>query len=202
MNQFFQTLSRGTFAFIAIGAGIIFIIATDPPHTLCDSQVDSFKANQTNFLYVNPKNKSEKTPRHEKLLNQCKISNNPGGCYQYFFEMRRLFQALKAVPEECNKEVASLREVKSSVEEAIELMAQIAWGEKPPETYYEKFNWLDPAAISLFCRLKFVMTDSYGKSTWDRFQEKVMMASPGAKDISRTQMWEKSIFSVNCTQYP
>lgn len=202
MNQFFQSLSRGTFALIVIGGGILFIIILNPPHTLCDSELESFKEKQSTFLFTNKKNKSEKTPRQEKLLNQCKISNSPGGCYQYFFEMRKLYNTLNSVPSECIGKVTGLSAVKASLVDTVTLMVKIAWAEKPPETYYEKFNWLDPAAISLFCRLKYLVTESYGKKFWDQFQETVMLSNAGAKEISRTQVWEKSLFSVNCSQYP
>lgn len=201
LDQFIKSLSKTTLAFLAIAGGTIFIILSDPPHTLCDAQMDVFKANQIGFLYVNPKNKSEKTPRAEKLLNQCKISNSPGGCFEYFVKIRELLREAKTVPDECLSTLANLKPFKTAIAEVTTLLVQMAWGEKPPTTYFEKFGWLTASEIALFCELKSATQLMYGQTHWDRLQEKLMSSAPGAASLDRKTMWEMSLFSVNCAQY-
>jgi hypothetical protein len=202
LDQFFKSLSKTTLAALAIGGGIFLIILMDPPHTLCDAQMDVFKKNQQGFLYVNPKNKSEKTTRAEKFLNQCKLSNNPGGCYEYFVQMRGLLRDAQTVPEECTSTLAGQRAFREAIYEATTLLVQVAWGEKPPTSYFEKFGWLNAADISLFCNLKSTFNLMYGKSEWEQFQEKLMASYPGVETLDRKATWEMSLLSVNCAEYP
>lgn len=202
MDQFFKSLPKSVLAFLIISAGIAFFIIIDPPHTLCDSQLEVFKKNQQGFLYTNPKNKSEETPRQEKMLNQCKISNSPGGCYEYFLGLKGLLKDVRTVPDECLSELGDLGSFKKTVWEGISLLADLAWGEKPPETYFEKFGWLNTADVSLFCHLKNTAVTIYGREEWKSFREKKMLSHKGAENMDRKTIWEKTMFSVNCSEYP
>ncbi|MCB0407011.1 MAG: hypothetical protein KDD34_02340, partial [Bdellovibrionales bacterium] len=169
--------------------------------TLCDAQMEVFKKGQQGFLYTHPENKSEKTPQQIKLINMCKISNSPGGCFEYFMKMKKLLVDVRAVPDECLDTLSGVTAYKKALWDTVLLLAQLAWGEKPPETYYEKFNWLTPADLSLFCDLKRTLQLSYGTSAWNSFQEEIMRNYPGASALDRKSIWEKSILSVNCSQY-
>lgn len=202
MDQFFKSLSRTTLAFLVIGGGILFIIITDPPHTLCDSQLEAFEKSQQGFLYLNPKNKGAETTKHQRLVNQCKISNNPGGCYEYFLGLKEMLKDVRAVPDECLEDLGGVSRYRKAVWEAIGLLADLAWGEKPPETYYEKFGWLNTADVSLFCHLKQNAVTIWGREEWRRYQEKKMLAHAGAESMERKKIWEATLFSVNCAEYP
>lgn len=181
----------------------MFIVLSDPPHTKCDSQVEAFKQSQIGFLYPNPKIKSEKTSQYKKLITQCKIANSPGGCYEFFMRMKQfLLQIRKTISDECNSDLANVSPVERAVWESAGLMTQLAWGEKPPETYYQKFGWLDTADISLFCSLKREAIQLFGEETWAAYRESLFTKLPGASELSRKKVWEVLLLSVNCDQYP
>ena len=52
MNRF---IARNVIAFLAIAGGMAYIIMNEPPHTVCDSQLEVFKKSQQTFLFKDPK---------------------------------------------------------------------------------------------------------------------------------------------------
>lgn len=202
MDRFFANLPRDMLALLAISGGILFIVFSDPPYTVCDSQKELIKKSQEKFLYKDPKSKFLKTTKYEQLRDHCRASNNPGGCYELFQQIKTMLVDLSTINQECQAAVGRISEINKALWDTLELILRLAWGEKPPEAYHAKFGWLDTADISLFCKLKSRVSTVYGEDAWVRFREKMMLELPGAKDMPRNQVWDMSIFSENCARYP
>jgi hypothetical protein len=116
--------------------------------------------------------------------------------------MRTLIRDLEAVPSECAAQIGSINEVKVALMEISELLVRLAWGDRPPVTYHQKFGWLDTSDISLYCRLKKQIIESYEELAWQEFRERLFRDLPGSKDMPREQVWDMTIFSENCAKYP
>jgi hypothetical protein len=214
MGQFLEMIPKNILAFAAIVGGILFIVfVIQPPHTLCDSQVEVINKAQENFLAENARSKrllSGKTDkalstRYERLRDQCDATNDPGGCYELFQEMRTFLRDLNSLTAECSTALANSGPYGKALRETLERMVRIAWGSAPPASYTVKFGWLDASDINLFCRLKDRYVTFYGEdgaNGWERFRENLMQSLPGAKDLPRNQIWDLSIFSTVCARYP
>ena len=109
---------------------------------------------------------------------------------------------LRTLSSECASAISGTSEYKRALWEPIELFVRLAWGEAPPSSYSVKMGWLEIADVSLFCQLKERITFFYGASSYEAFRERMMQELPGAKDLSRNQVWDLSIFSENCGRYP
>jgi len=205
MDGFFSSLPKNMLAFLAIVGGTIFIVIAQPPASVCDSQIEVFKAAQANFLYKDerwPKSKVIKSTKFEYLRDMCKGTNNPGGCYELFQDLKVLLHDISVAPKECGPAIGGLSEVKRALWESMDLIVRLAWGEKPPTAYHAKFGWLDTADVSLFCKMKATVQVAYGESQWTTFREKRLKDLPGAKELPRAQVWDMSLFSENCNRYP
>jgi hypothetical protein len=159
MDAWLARFSKATIATVAIVGGIIFIVLSDPPHTVCDSQKELVKSSQQRFLFLDPKKKLIKTTQYEVLRDHCKGTNSPGGCYELFQEIKNLLQDLRSVPAECKQSVSTQAEFRKALWETAELLARLAWGEKPPTSYHAKFGWLDVADVTLFCQIRRHLSD-------------------------------------------
>lgn len=202
MDRFLAGIPKTTLAFLAIVGGIIFIIMADPPKSVCDAQIEVIKASQKKFLYKPVKSKFIKTTKFEDRLEFCKTTNNPGGCYELFQDMKMFLHDLDNVPKDCSSAVGGISEFKKAMWDSMTLMVQLAWGDKPPTAYNAKFAWLDTADITLYCHLKNKLQNIYGESAWDNYREKMMKELPGAKELPRNTVWDMTIFSENCARYP
>ncbi|MBK7844624.1 MAG: hypothetical protein IPJ71_13200 [Bdellovibrionales bacterium] len=201
MDRFISNLPKNILAAAAIIGGIFVIVTMNPPHTLCDSQLDSFKNAQMNFIYLDPKDKIKKTTNFELDMYRCKTSNSPGGCYELFFRLKTLLKDLDSVPPECSGQAGGDTKIRQTLWDSLDLLTRLAWGQKPPEVYHNKLNWLEPPDVLLYCRLKRAAERLYGNSNWEQFREKMFKNLPGIDKLDRATGWEMMLLSTNCEAY-
>lgn len=202
MIEWLLSLPKTMFVGLVLAIGVLGIVIFNPPHTVCDSQLEQFKEAQKNFLYLDPKQKFNKTTEFFRLQEKCKITNSPGGCYELFSKLRKLQEDLDNVADECNDKVSNEKAVREAFWQSLDLMIRIAWGAKAPRSPQEKQNWFDTADLNLFCRLKAQAVSLYGEEQMNKFFEKYFTELPGAQQIARESAWELSLMSTNCRYYP
>ena len=210
MGRYLDMIPKTLLAFLAIVGGIGFIILQDPPRTLCQSQVEVINKSEEKFLFENVKRKrllagkkeGALSTKYERLRDQCDDTNDPGGCYELFQELKKFLHDLDSLTAECSTALADTKVYSLALSQSLEKMVRIAWGSAPPASYTVKFGWLDKADLTLFFRLKDRYVTFYGDEGWSKFRERIMQSLPGAKDLSRNQIWDLSIFSENCARYP
>lgn len=199
MDEFLRNAPRVLVAIGAIVIGFILIVLFNPPRTVCDEQLDIFRQTQRAFLY-STSNKVKKSVADE-LFDLCKSSNEPGGCFDLFLNLRLMADSLERMPKNCASTVAGDDFIKRWILKSLTLIVQIAWGESGPGVYISrKHGWLDTADFRLYCRLRSLAVRYYGQDGFDTFRESVMTALPGADKMSREQRWSRSIFSSPCDQ--
>ncbi len=205
MNNFFQSLSRGTLAALSIGLAIVVILYMDPPHSLCNSEKEQFMSAQENFLNPDPslkkafKKKAKST--QERLYFRCKDSQSSGGCLEFFLKLKPFMSDFEVVSGQCRKSMYRQKKVKQVFTQSLTLMALLAWGSEPPSSPQQKYSWLDQADIALFCKLKKLSRMSLSESSWNQQQEKILQQLPGASSLSRQQLWKRSLLSTSCKYY-
>lgn len=200
LDQFLASFSRATLATVAIGGGILFIIFSDPPRTICDAQVEFLKQQQRGFLFADPAKKL-RGANFSQMGEYCDRGNGPGACYELFSKMRILMRDLQTVPPECAAKISQVSEVQKALWSTTKFMVKAAWGKVPPPNYQEKFGWLDVADLALFCSMKTQITKLFGESAWNSYRETLFTELPGAKEIQRKDAWEKMILSEDCRRY-
>lgn len=181
--------------------GILFIVLSDPPKGICDAQLELFKKNQKDFLYLDPKNEFIKTTGFQRDYERCQLSNTPGGCYELFEKIRKFLADVDSIPKECQGTIQSESAVRDTIVKSFDLFVKIAWGSTPPERYNEKFKWLDNSDMALFCRLKTSFDIVIGTQALAQKRESYFEELPGAKGLPRQKIWEAMILSENCSRY-
>jgi hypothetical protein len=197
MEEFLRNAPRALVAVGAIVIGFILIVMFNPPRTVCDEQLDVFRQSQKAFLY-SASNKVKKSVADE-LFSLCKSSNEPGGCFDLFLNLRTMAESLERMPKQCGSRVSTDDHIKKWIFKSLTLMVQIAWGEENPGVYVSrKHGWLDASDFRLYCQLKNLAVRFYGQDGFETFRESVMSSLPGAEKMSREQKWSRSIFSSPC----
>ena len=192
----------------------------DPPHSPCQSQVEVLKEKLKGRLFPG-KGKREALPgAYATQLENCKLANSPGGCYELFNTMRLVVREVSNLGFECNEDLAAVDELKGPIKNVLALMVRIGWGESPPLPGDSSKQWLDVADISLFCHLKDLFLRYNGKEVLDEFQKGLFATLPGEGPVfelgkcsncenrknalqvnSLEEVWVKSLFSTRCDHY-
>lgn len=200
MNDLLNSLSRKTLAFLALTGGVLFIVFSDPPHTVCDSQNEIFKESQAGFLYPAKKTKFKTQIGFKRFSDRCKVGNSAGACLELFMGLRKLTKDLQGMPQMCRKEMGSKSEVKNSIQSGLDTMIRVAWASRKMTGRAQRYGWLDESDLSVFCSLQDAMSQIYGEGAWVQFRDSYFkkLAGSGPQKTTRDQIWNYSILSYKC----
>jgi len=206
------------FLVFAIGIGAFFFIRE--PHTVCNSQLLILKESQQGRLFPRVTKNAQRSALYPRLVENCKTGNSPGSCYEFFTLLRKLNQALLGSPQECLVPFGEVPEIQKALKEGVQLMIQLAWGEKPPAAGLAKFNWMETSDLVLYCRLKQLNLQIYGEENWQNLRLATYKKLPGEAQIfqdgictnceriknasqvlSDEEIWVRSLFSLRCEQF-
>ena len=200
MVQWLLSLPRKILVVLVLTTAIVFIIAQDPPHSLCRTQIENFKSRQKGKIYKNPKIKTRKLPLMEVLIAKCKKGNSPGNCYELFSKTQEFLRDFKTVSLFCRDSLSSLSKVRETLFEIYSLMIRLAWGDGVSD-HYDKINWLSAADVSLFCAVKENIIAFYGKADLLRMERAVFKKLPGTQNMRERRIRELALVSQNCAIY-
>ena len=213
-------LPRPLLIFLVLAAGIAGIFLFQAPHSVCSSQLEILKQSQSGKLFPRVTKNAQRSPLYARLVENCKTGNSPGACYELFSLLRKLNQDLLGSPSECLIPFGEVPEIQKALKEGVQLMIQLAWGEKPPEAGLAKFNWMETSDLVLYCRLKDMNLKIYGEQTWQALRVATYKKLPGEAQIfqdgmctnceriknasqvlSEEEIWVRSLFSLRCEQF-
>ncbi|ASD64581.1 hypothetical protein [Bdellovibrio bacteriovorus] len=220
MENFLNSLPKPVLAILVLVVAIIAFMIMSPPHSVCDTQAEAFKELQKGNIFPTDYKKSKIPPTIVRAKEACQLGNSAGSCYEYFTILREVAEGVGKSSAECTSQLYGINEVRSNLNDGIELMARLAWGTKPPEMGLERFGWMQDAEIAIFCRLKNIYTRANGEEAWTNFRKKVYEKFPGeelppsadpalvaveprkaTQVLSEQDIWNRSLFSVRCEVY-
>ncbi len=214
-------IPRPLLVFAALLTGIFLIFLIQEPHSVCNSQLETFKLAQAGLTYPRENEGKTRPAAFDRLLETCKMGNSPGACYELFVLLKKVNRDLEASPQECLPELGSAPEIQRALVKGLQLMVQIAWGDRPPEAGGSaKTAWLEATDLALYCQLKANYMKAYGQEEWENFRLSVQQTLPGeapilengqclncqtmkkaSEALSPEEIWSKSLFSVRCDLY-
>lgn len=198
MDNFLNSLPRTVLVGGALALGLLLILFLNPPHTKCDSQHEIFKKSQTPFLYKDPAKKFMDETQLQTNIAVCKDRNLPGSCFQLFEGMKILVKDIKTISYECRSEILSKPEISNALWQSLGFIFELAWGKNPPQSYLDKLGWLDTMHTTVFCDLQALIKESFSTSEWESFREKTLTNLPGAAQMDRKEVWNRSLFTLKC----
>lgn len=220
MENFLNSLPKPVLAILVLVVAIIAFMIMSPPHSVCDTQAEAFKEQQKGALFPTEYKKSKIPPTIIRAKEACQLGNSAGSCYEYFTILRETADRVGQASAECTAQLYSINEVRSALNDGIELMARLAWGIKPPEPGLERFGWMQDAEIAIFCRLKNIYVRAQGEEAWANLRRRVYEKFPGeeippSSDPSQVtveprkatlvlpelEIFNRSLFSVRCEVY-
>jgi hypothetical protein len=215
-----ELIPRPILVFLVLAAGIAFIFLIQKPHTVCDSQLTVLKESQAGQVFPRQlKGGAVRPAIYPRVVENCKIGNSPGACFEMMVLLKKLSRDLHGSPKECMVPFGEVAEIKKALYEGTRLMVQLAWGDKPPERTV-KFGWMESSDVALYCKLRETMTLMYGESGWDQFRLTTYQKLPGEpqiikdgvcmncdqikmadKALTAEDIWVRSLFSVRCEAF-
>lgn len=201
---------------ILLGA-ILLIMLLNPPHSVCDTQIGVVKSQLQGVLYAEKSGKITLPAPLKSAKEACRLGNSAGACYEYFAILRKTTAAVTSVFGECLTEVFSIKEIQTTIEDGVEIMARLAWGEFPPEKGVEKLGWFKESEMVTYCRIRNMYIRAKSEESWYALARHIYPHFPGVpkrdaagavveetkaiKTLSEMEIWSRSLFSIRCEQY-
>jgi len=201
MDQFLASLPKSVLAIGAIVIGFVILVMFNPPSTVCDAQLVLFRETEQAFLYSSKASGMDRPAQIKTMFDDCQVGNDPGGCFNLFKGLKKLSIDLRNIPHQCSEVASSEKEIKSWVFKSMELMVQIAWGEKGPNSFYDKQAWFDSSDLALFCGLKSNALQIFGEDAFAQWRTSTLQQLPLASKMDQDETWRKSLFSTPCDSY-
>jgi|GEM_PF-789945 len=181
IDQLLQKIPKLVLAASVLILAIFFFVHNDPLRDECEVQTSIFEK-KTQGLLSAVKTKSKKTqfPKIEFWKNRCKAGNSIGSCNDYFEGLRIVIQELRELNNNCQIKYSEENEkFIKQITHALQIMALVAWGEKPPSGMAERLGWLNESHIRTFCYLKKTFVLIGGEESFLELREKVYKEFPG-----------------------
>lgn len=195
--------------------GVLLLFWANPPHSICDTEKKTLSESIVGLVTpMKVKNRQFPAKIVQARLN-CLEGYDSGSCFEYFGILRKVANDVRSSSLECAKSVYEVPEVKKSLNQGIESLVLMAWGESPPEPGPSRLGWFQESDIGLFCQLKKTFIRSYGQELWEEARRSINQKLPGEprpqspqaqrvmapEKLSENEIWNRSIFSARCELY-
>ena len=202
MDRWFASLPKPLLALGVIIIGFVVIVLSDPPRTICDSQLEVYRESQQDFLFFRRgAGNSTKPALMGELIFRCRGDNSPGGCFELFQRLKKMQADLVTIPGHCSADAMEDANISGGLLQGVRLMAQIAWGEAGPTSSMRRNGWLDASDVALFCDLKKSAVRLMGSEEFNAWRDGLIAGFPGADLLEGDQVYQRSLFATPCNDY-
>jgi hypothetical protein len=228
LNQLIQKIPKPILVVGVLVISIILFIVNDPLRDECEIQAFVFDNKMKGILTRAKVNGKTQFPLMTYWRDRCKEGNSIGSCADYLDGLKTMTKELKLMSDKCQVEYSQKKEDFSVyISHGLQIMALVAWGEKPPDSVAERLGWLNLAHMQTFCYLKRTFLLIGGEENFLSLREKVYREFPDnwpekldaenrlpenrprayktALNPSGTlgfeQIYQRSIFSIRCDLY-
>lgn len=197
-----NNLPRAMLVALGLVGGLILIYLVTPPFTACTAQYEVIQKSLTPYLYLDPRKKHIVKTGMQKSVEDCKLTNNSGGCFPFFEGSQKMVHELRVVSPECAAEVLEKSEIKSALFQSTRFMVALAWGAAPPKSEFERDGWYDNLNKAIFCELKTFLQNNF-KDDWASFIDETLQSLPGSNELQgpkgwREATWNRTILANRC----
>jgi hypothetical protein len=199
MNHFISTVPKALVAIVVLCLGFAFFVASDPPKTACDAQIELFQKAQKDFIFARGGGKLPSMGK--ELFDICQNDNSPGACFEFFQRLKKFSLDLSNIPTQCSDVAIADKATSAWVFRSMKLMLQIGWGDRGPASTSPGRAWFDESDLALFCSLKKNALRLYGSEAVSAWRDATLSRLPAAADVPTEQTYAKSLFGVSCQAY-
>lgn len=228
LDEIIKVIPRPVLVIGILVISLALFVYNSPLKDECEIQGSIFTKNMQGILYVEKINKKKQFPQINYWRERCKEGNSIGSCDAYFEGLRVLTKELREVNDKCQKTYTENdANLIKHVYQALQIMALVAWGEKPPGGPSERIGWMTTANIKTFCYLKKTFILLAGEEQYLALREKVYLEYPDnwpeklevekrtgenrprayktpqnpVGTLTKDKIYERSLFSIKCDLY-
>ncbi len=180
INQIIHKIPKPILVIGIMVLAVILFVYNDPLRDECEVQTSIFEKKTKGLISSVKIGGKIQFPRLNYWRDRCKDGNSIGSCNDYFEGLRTLTKEFRQVSDSCQiKYLTQNDTLTSQITQAIQIMALVAWGDKPPIGIAERVGWFNESHIRTFCYLKKTFIMTAGEENFLTLRSKVYREFPG-----------------------
>ncbi len=204
--------------FIVILVGTVFFFFNDPPHSICTTQIESYKKSLKGKIYAYKDQKNIIPPKIKRAVEDCRQGKSSGSCIEYFDLVNTMMVSQNQVELKCMPELYAEKDIQDTIKKFFIISSVLAWGDEVPKD--SKTNWFSDSNVLVYCKVKRALEEQLPKEEYDSLVDSVLASFPFAKlsfdytesseeyqknkailKMEKTEVFNKSILSLRCERY-
>lgn len=204
------------FVVIIVVTALFFL--SDPPHSICSTQIESYKKSLKGKIYAYKDQKNIVPPKIKRAVDDCRQGKSSGSCIDYFDLINTMMINQNQVEGQCLQELFSEKDVQDTLKKFFTIASLLAWGDEVPKE--SKTNWFSDSNTLVFCKVKKAFEEQLSKEDYEALVGSILASFPFEKlsfDYSETseeyqknkailkmdkaEVFNKSILSLRCERY-
>jgi hypothetical protein len=201
------------FIVLAVVAGLLFLY--DPPHSICENQLKSYRMSMIGKLYGRRVEKNIIPAKISDSVTRCKTGKTSGSCIDFFEIINEALTKLNQLDSECLPRLIEEPQIFENSKKFFLIINLLAWGEKVPVD--NKENWLSQSNIFVYCKNKNFLKQIMEPDDFDSLVNRSIQSFPfeklpfdfnedsdeyinnkAIKKISAEEIISKSLMSLRC----
>ena len=155
LDQIIQKIPKPLLVGVVLVLSIVLFVVNDPLRDECEIQAFVFNNKMKGLLTAVKINGKIQYPKMTYWRDRCKEGNTIGSCSDYLDGLKGMTKELKLMSDKCQVSYSQKNDDFSIyISHGLQIMALVAWGEKPPESVADRLGWLTLAHMQTFCYLK------------------------------------------------
>lgn len=228
LNQLIAKTPKPLLVIGVLALALALIVLSNPLKDECEIKTTLF-LREVRGIITSVRNKDKtQFAQIQFWMSKCKEGNSQSACEDYLNGLKKFTSALAIFPEQCQPKLfEDNASFLKTMTDAIEVMALVAWGDKPPGGISDRSGWLTEPNLKSFCALKktfsFLTSDedlialkykiysAYPDAWPENVTEDLRdpenrplafknSANPSGK-MDEKQIYERSLFSIRCDLY-
>ncbi len=185
LNRIISKIPRPILVLAILLVALVLFVYNDPLRDECEVQSELFNKKMQGILSgVKVKNpftgkKNIQYPKINFARDKCREGNTVGSCSDYISLLKTLVNEFNLMSDKCQIKYSLENEgFLKHISNAIQILALVAWGDKPPSGLAERPGWLSVADLKVFCNLKRNFISVAGEENYLALREKVFREYP------------------------
>lgn len=228
LNQIIQKIPKPILVGGILVLALVLFMYNDPLRDECEIQAFVFENKMKGLLSTVKINGKKQYPKLNYAKERCKEGNSLGSCADFLDGLKSLTRELKLMNDKCQVTYSQKNDDFSvQISHGLQIMALVAWGEKPPAGLSDRLGWLTVSHMQTFCYLKRTFLLIGGEENFLALREKVYREFPDnwpekldsemklpenrprayktdsnpSGTLTFEQIYQRSIFSIKCDLY-
>lgn len=179
MNDILSKIPKPILVVAVLVIAVALFIVNDPLKDECEVQARNFERNMRGILTATKKNKKIQFALLGPMKENCRDGNSIGSCAEYFEALRKMANEMRSFKDKCQIKYAEENEAfLIHLSQALQTMALVAWGDKPPTGVAERAGWLIESQLRTFCTLKKSYLVLAGEENYRALRNRIYLEYP------------------------